>query len=434
MADRAGERRPGVQLPALDQPYLDAVARGAGDALAALVLAEESWVHRRVETLDVLSEEIARRQVSVDFALPDALRPALRVGEGQAVVPVALLRKQILRNFDLRNEAEEAVSVLARDHTGLLTGAALLAQASDAVRDLGPGLAGRLLAVVRSPDATSGRERLAALEAAAEHDVAVAALFAHEPTARLLGDLAENYPLLAVLDDTARRRIVKYRYDSFLAARPGWRVAVGLDPLVIRLSVPAAARGARYHAEVALPEELRSVGAALLDDETGEVHDEDPDADRVALYAADVPLGARPEVVVAIRPQRRGLPSAALGVAVVVCLVLASGAFGGRLSAAVAGPPIAVLLAASAVFAGAVVRAGEHRMVQELFAGPRRALVAAGMAAVIAATALAFQFGVVTWIWRAAFAVALAAAAVLALFVWRCRPNLRIQEYPWRQS
>ena len=434
MADRAGERRPGVQLPALDQPYLDAVARGAGDALAALVLAEESWVHRRVETLDVLSEEIARRQVSVDFALPDALRPALRVGEGQAVVPVALLRKQILRNFDLRNEAEEAVSVLARDHTALLAGAALLAQASDAVRDLGPGLAGRLLAVVRSPDATSGRERLAALEAAAEHDVAVAALFAHEPTARLLGDLAENYPLLAVLDDTARRRIVKYRYDSFLAARPGWRVAVGLDPLVIRLSVPAAARGARYHAEVALPEELRSVGAALLDDETGEVHDEDPDADRVALYAADVPLGARPEVVVAIRPQRRGLPSAALGVAVVVCLVLASGAFGGRLSAAVAGPPIAVLLAASAVFAGAVVRAGEHRMVQELFAGPRRALVAAGMAAVIAATALAFQFGAVTWIWRAAFAVALAATAVLALFVWRCRPNLRIQEYPWRQS
>src|SRR6185436_9185926 len=196
MADRAGERRPGVQLPALDQPYLDAVARGAGDALAALVLAEESWVHRRVETLDVLSEEIARRQVSVDFALPDALRPALRVGEGQAVVPVALLRKQILRNFDMRNEAEEAVSVLTRDHTTLLAGAALLAQASDAVRELGPGLAGRLLAVVRSPDATSGRERLAALEADAEHDVAVAALFAHEPTARLLGDLAENYPLL----------------------------------------------------------------------------------------------------------------------------------------------------------------------------------------------------------------------------------------------
>src|SRR3954462_1349362 len=68
MADRAGGAPPGVQLPPLDQPYLDAVARGAGDALAALVLAEEAWVHRRVETLDVLSEEIVRRQVSVDFA------------------------------------------------------------------------------------------------------------------------------------------------------------------------------------------------------------------------------------------------------------------------------------------------------------------------------------------------------------------------------
>ena len=57
-------------------------------------------------------------------------------------------------------------------------------------------------------------------------------------------------------------------------------------------------------------------------------------------------------------------------------------------------------------------------MVQELFAGPRRALVAAGLAAVVAAAALAFQFGAVTSIWRAALAVALAATAVLALFVW----------------
>ncbi|HWT21865.1 MAG TPA: hypothetical protein VN213_00005, partial [Solirubrobacteraceae bacterium] len=342
-----------MELPALDQPYLDAVARGAGDALAALILAEEAWVHRRVETLDVLSAEIARRQVSVDFAVPAALRPALAVGEGQAIVPLAVLRKQILRHFDLRDEGEEAVPVLARDHTTLLAGAALLAQASDAVPDLGPELAARLLGVVRSADSASGRQRLSALEADAAAEPAVAALLDHEPTARLLAELAESYPLLAVLEDTGRRRVVKYRYDSFLSARPGWRVATGIDPLVIRLSVPAAARGARYHAEVALPEELRSVDAALVDEESGDVHDRDPEADRVALYAADVPLGTRAEVVVAIRPQRRGLPTAALGVASVVSVVLAAGALGAELRAAVAGPPIAVLLAASALFAGA---------------------------------------------------------------------------------
>jgi len=236
-----------------------------------------------------------------------------------------------------------------------------------------------------------------------------------------------------VLDDTSRRRVVKYRYDSFFAARPSGRVAIGLDPLVVRVSVPAAARGTRYHAEVGLPAELRSVGAALVDVETQEIYDEDPDADRVALYAAVVPRGARPEVVAAIRPQRGGLPSAALGVACVVSAVLAVGALGGELRASVAGPPITVLLAASALFAGAVVRAGEHRMVQELFAGPRRALVVAGAAAVVAAGALAFELGGVVWIWRAAFAVALAATGVLALFVWRCRPDLRSWEYPWRE-
>jgi hypothetical protein len=423
--------RPGAE--ALDRPYLDAIARGAGDALAALVLAEEAWVHRRVETLDILSAELARRQMSVDFAVPSALRPALHVGEAQGLVPLAMLRKQLLRHFDLRDEHDEPVPVVAGDHTALLAGAALLAQASDAVPDLGPELAGRLLDVVRALDSATGRARLAALEAAAEEDPTLAALLAHEPAARLLGELAETYPLLAVLEDTSRRRVVKYRYDSFFAARPSARVAVGLDPLVVRVSVPAAARGARYHAEVVLPGELRSVGAALVDTDAQEVYDEDPEADRVALYAAAVPRVGRPEVVVATRPQRGGLPSAALGVACVVSAVLAVGALGGQLRAAVAGPPIAVLLAASALFAGAVVRAGEHRMVQELFAGPRRALVVAGAAAVIAAAALAFELGAVLWIWRAAFAVALVATGVLALFVWRCRPALRRWEYPWRE-
>jgi hypothetical protein len=120
-----------VDVPGLDRPYLDAVARGAGDALAALLLREEAWVHRRVETLDVLSAEFVRRQVSVDFAVPDGLRPALRLAGGQCLVPLAVLRKEILRHFDLRDGADEVVPVLTRDQTMLLAGAALLAKAGD---------------------------------------------------------------------------------------------------------------------------------------------------------------------------------------------------------------------------------------------------------------------------------------------------------------
>jgi hypothetical protein len=423
-----------VQLSGLDQPYLDAVARGAGDALAALVLAEEAWVHRRVETLDVVSAEIARRQVSVDFALPEELRTALRLGEGQCLVPVAVLRKEILRHFDLRDERDEVVPVVVRDHTTVLAGAALLSQAGDAVPGLRAETAGRLLDVVRAPDAVSGLERLSALEAAAGGEPEIAALLAHEPTAQLLEALAQSYPLLAVLDETGRRRVVKYRYDSFLSARPGWRVAAGVDPLVVQLSTPSAARGARYHAEVVLPYELRSVGAFLVDEEAGVVYDEDPDADRAALYAAAVPRDAQPAVVVAIRPQRRGLPGAAFGVACVISAVLAAGVAAGELRAAVAGPPITVLLAASALFAGAVVRAGEHRMVQELFAGPRRALVVAGLAAVSAAGALAFELEADEWVWRVACAVSLLATAMLALFVLRSRPALRTRGYAWDRS
>jgi hypothetical protein len=60
-------------VPQPIEPYVEAIGRGAGDALAGLLLAPDQWVHRRVDTLDVQSPEIARRQVSIDFTLPPPL-------------------------------------------------------------------------------------------------------------------------------------------------------------------------------------------------------------------------------------------------------------------------------------------------------------------------------------------------------------------------
>jgi hypothetical protein len=404
-----------VELPLPSEPYVEAIGRGAGDALAGLLLAQDLWVHRRVETLDVRSTEMMRRQVSLDFTLPAPLRDALRVGV-QWVVPVATLRKQRLRNFDLRDEADQAVPALSRIQNSLLGGAALLSQVSDLLREPPPELVERLLAIVRAPDPQSGRGLLAELE----EDAALAAVLDHEEIQTLLSELAENYVLCALVDGADRRRVIKLRYDSFLAAQPS-RLAPNLQ---IRLEVQGAA-GVNYHAEVVLPEELRSVTSLLADGASDELFDEDGEADRVSLHTDEIPRDAEPEIVVSARPERRGFPTAAAGVGLVVSAVLAVGALMGDLDAAVAGPPISVLLAASALFAGAVVRADEHRLVAALFAGPRRALVLVGVAAVVAATALAFEVEALEWVWRAALAASLAATVVLVAFQRRCVPTVR---------
>lgn len=413
-----------MELPEPSQPYLDAIGRGAGDALATLVLAEDGWIHRRVETLGVLTAEVARRQLTVDFTLPEGLRDPLRIG-AQWIVPLATLRKRKLRNFDLRDEGDEALPLLGRKHNQLLGAAAVVSQAADVLPDPPAALIDQLSGIVRAPDAQDGKRRLEELYAASAGDPAAAAVLDHEPVWRLLAQLAENYLLLALAGDVGRRRVIKYRYDSFLSVTPGWRQSLGIDPLVVSMSTPAAAGAVSYHAEVVPPEELRSVGATLLDAETATIFDTDPEADRVALHASDIPPDARPEVEVAIRPEQQGFPNAALGIGAVVSAVLVVGSLAGDLDRVGGGPPITVLLAASALFAGAVVRAGEHRMVQVLFSGPRRALVLTGLSAVLAAAALGFNLASLEWVWRASAALSLVATLILVVFHRRCRPTIR---------
>lgn len=71
-----------------------------GLATLELLTNEQAWVHRRVETIDLLRRELVRRQVTVEFTVPEHLRDELRVGaEGPWCVPIAILKKQPLRNF-----------------------------------------------------------------------------------------------------------------------------------------------------------------------------------------------------------------------------------------------------------------------------------------------------------------------------------------------
>ena len=95
----------------------------AGDiavGFAALLTRQAAWRHRRVETITVLSHELVRRSVSVDFTVPVEHREDIRLSANEWVVPLALLAKRPLAHFDLRMEDLSSVPLLRSEETQLV--------------------------------------------------------------------------------------------------------------------------------------------------------------------------------------------------------------------------------------------------------------------------------------------------------------------------
>ncbi|WP_411277538.1 hypothetical protein [Gaiella sp.] len=411
-------------------------------ALASLqLLSEESrWIHRRVETVDLLAQELVRRQVSVDFTLPEALLADLRIGAGGPwCVPIAILEKRPLRNFDLR-EHDEWQPILGASAggpiaAGIITAAAQLACAPD---PLDPEVASLLELIARS-DLDAARAAMIQLRGRAEHTPQIATILADDTSGYFLATFAESYMLVALLGEPRGRHILKYAYDDHL--RLGGRASrarrlarrLGWSPFVVDVAVPTAAHAASYHAEVIVPEELR-LDAWIVDTRTDELLSTDIEraVDRASLHAPRVALDAEPLLVTAIYPERADLPTLAFATSAVTTLLLLIGAALGDLGSPTAGSAVALLLAGSVLFATTVARSGEHRLVRGIFAGPRWLLSIVAVAALAAAASVAFgaQDGVRDAIWYPAGALSLLACLSLAVGFFRAASLTRRQMHP----
>lgn len=409
-------------------------------ALACLELLtdERRWIHRRVETIDLLAQELVRRQVTVDFTLPGALLDDLRIGPGGPwCVPIAILEKRPLRNFDLR-EHDEWRPILGASSGGPIAAGIVAAAArlASAPTPLDLDIVALLERVARS-DPPGALEAMALLRRHAAEAEQVATVLEDATSAYFLTTFAESYLLIALLAEPGGRRILKYAYDEHvqfvhgrqrrarrLARRLGW------SPLVIDIAVPSAAHGASYHAEVVVPEELR-LDAFILDARTDELLSTEIErgVDRASLHAPRIGLDAEPVLVAAIRPERADLPTLAFATSAVTALLLLVGAALGDFGSPAAGSSVALLLAGSVLFTTAVARSGEHRLVRGVFAGPRWLLSVVAVAALAAAASVAFgaDDGVRDPIWFSAGAVSLVSCLVLAVGFLRAAPLARRQ-------
>jgi hypothetical protein len=422
-----------------DQLYAEA-AWPVALACLQLLSDEPRWIHRRVETVDLLTQELVRRQVSVDFTLPEPLLDDLRIGpDGPWCAPLAILEKRPLRNFDLR-EHDEWRPILGASTggpiaAGVVTAAAQLAIAPHALE---PDVASLLEQIARS-DLDEARAAMRQLHRRADHVSQIAQILADETSGYFLATFAESYMLIALLGDEPRgRRILKYAYEEHLrlgggASRPR-RLArrLGWSPFVVDVAVPTAAHAASYHAEVILPEELR-LDAWIVDTRTDELLSTDIEraVDRASLHAPRVALDAEPLLVAAIVPERADLPTLAFATSAVTSLLLLIGAVFGDFGTPAAGSAVALLLAGSVLFATTVARSGEHRLVRGIFAGPRwlLSIVAVGALAAAASVAFGADDGVREVIWFSAGALSLLACLTLAVGFFRAASLPRRQTH-----
>ncbi len=110
--------------------------RRHGFQTLALVSQWSDWVRRRTETIQFVSDAAVQRRVAVDFRMPAALLrvPIVRWGdEGIHYLPLALLEKQPLAGFSLRDESGHALPLVTRTKNACIAAGALIALAQSIV-------------------------------------------------------------------------------------------------------------------------------------------------------------------------------------------------------------------------------------------------------------------------------------------------------------
>jgi hypothetical protein len=269
------------------------------------------WVVRRVEGIEFVDDRTVRRRVSVDYTVPqDAV--VLRVSPDRAVriLPLALMRRKNMINFDFRDHEGRPMPLLGLRENQALTLAVVRAWAHATLDDRepcleSPDLPDEIAALLDDIVAGDQAELNAAYRSIQEHRTDSGDPIDERLTA-LLERLAGNFILFASEREApGNRQIVKWTYDEPLTLlhstssyqghtggpcpprlsegeepepvtygrtgrlQPWWRMdplfaSLGLQPTLIRFPTPGAELAASFHLEITAPPDVSIVRASML--------------------------------------------------------------------------------------------------------------------------------------------------------------------------
>lgn len=240
-----------------------------GTMTAVLMLRWNEWVHRKVETVTFVDEDAARRSVGIDFTLPFWIHQARGTPQNatkRQLVPLALLRKGTLANFDLRDEANSSLPLLTTAQNRQVAEASLVALANatlqlDVVADA-PSIQCDIRHLVEAPARKEGNRALAELFAKRDRHEALRQRLRDDHTfRRVAGPLATHFVALTMVDIARhQRRVFHYGYEESLFDNPLRQRSVGIalgEPRVLWMMIPRVGDAESYHFEVEAPDGMQ---------------------------------------------------------------------------------------------------------------------------------------------------------------------------------
>jgi len=431
-----------------------------GESAARSIAERSKWIHRRVEqiTFPLPSDRVYRRDISIDFTIPD-LAPIggdRNQGTPRYYVPLSLLERwPPLLRLDLRNAEGVPIPLLTSDQNAITDAALLRAIARDVLKRSGLSLneeleeqvnrlaglrefdrqppprervlTGTLLSLI--PPSTLGR-RSPESEALADDDLFV----------ELAGAMPRTTLLwLRVEGKIGDREVVKLSYDAPFRINPRSRSVFGLEPLIVDFQAPHLGGSGSYHLAVSVPPPLMISDSALLlmqpQTAQGTPHVHQPvtgctstqqsedfvssegvlslyahnEARDARFYVSGPRTGSQGKVRIATVVERSGLirPGTMAGLAITILLAAITLRLGESLKNREA--VVTTLLVAPALLAYLVVRPADHVVVGQYVGGLRRVLILLGLLPLTSAVALAVAHG-----WTCALKLILAAATLIA--------------------
>lgn len=388
-------------------------ARWVASYLFALLAEWEGWVHRRVETIELIDEVRLHKHVSLDLTVPD-----LPQGPQQfsPVLPLAFFFKAVLYNLDLADQTGEALPVVSATENGLIAQLLLVALATAL---LGRDLDDAERAVIEAVPISAPADADEAVNAA----IAIDEKLADAVFANLCRTFGTNFLLLAIVDaSSGERRILKYGYEGELEQAPPQRwfqriaamtqislAKLGFGPFSVSLPVETLGLSASYHAEISMPNELAISRARLMASSgrrEAEVVTDPRGLARVHFHLEAPPSGdlvqrlrldpgtpwqgiqARIRLSVRVRPDVVARPAFVIAWLVATMLWIGLGLKASGLVLA-QDPGVAILVALPAIFGAYLGASSQHPIAVRLGYAARDAIwLAAGLAFVAAASLL----------------------------------------------
>lgn|GEM_PF-3677497 len=381
-----------------------------GTTMAVLLLTWNRWTHRRVETARFIDADAARRSVSVDFTLPyfvHKLRETPEYGTRRQLVPLGLLRKGTLVNFDLRDEADNSLPLLTTSQNGQVAEATLVALAAAKLELDVIGEAGALQCdirhLVQAPDRLEASRALAELyERRDEFSELRLRLRDDDAFPAIAAAFATHFLALTMVEIARhQRRVLYYAYDETFFTSPDrsrfLRIAGGQER-VVWFSVPRVGDAESYHHEVEAPDGMQ------VNTQLGVRTDRRPASSapflrpisksgnfqRSHAHFSNAEPGDEAVIVVKIRPRPSTVIRGALlaGLASLALIILVFARLGAILAHGGTETAATLLLAIPGLAVAVLARDDDTEMTTEILWPIRVAAMAPGLGAFIAAGAV----------------------------------------------